>query len=646
MLDVALLVPFETEEAAWIDPLTRRARTSTTFKAVEARQSLEDFVGRPLRDVADLPPIGRPSAKPAWRSLSAIALATGLESAGLRWSAIDPGPISLSRWREHLRELSAKRPRVVSLTTTFIETPMYAGALCAMIRRELPDALLAVGGYLYATDARRFLELDADVLCVGEGESRIVELARAIRDGGSLENIPGLYLRRERGLHFTGPVEPLDIEKLPLPDWSLADRITPSIDLKDRWLVYLVETQRGCSFKCEFCTFRAVSAPGELSVEAAANAILNAAHQGPGAVWIVDPTATHPKPRWRAILQALIARGGSPNPIKIFARVSDLDDAQCELMARARVQHVMIGQESGSQRMLNAMRKGTKVEQVRPAIAAMSKHGITSEFYFIHGFPEEDAASIAETRAMLVSLNQDCASRPCATTGLVHVFQVQDLAAARDREVLRNAEHRFDYRSLSMSAQRIAEEVMASYIALSRVPHGLVTGFALGNAAQGAIVRARWEDGGKELFRWGKAFDRGVGIFLARELEGTPVDLGELRKVREDLLRYDGHRSFHTSLWDRTIRRARRELASRVIAEWGEEDARGVGLFTRLHLGQSTYAATGDWRQAVGATLRGSYPGVGFRPGEGVELGQELIKLARATNIKKKSAVAPRPARA
>lgn len=612
MVDVAVLVPFESEEVTWIDPFVRRASSPAVYRAVAARQRLEEFVGRPLRTAAEMPIV--PSLRrTAFRSLSAVTLASSLQRAGMRWVAVDPGLVSFSEWRAHIARLRRDRPRVVALTTTFIQTPAYAAALCSIVRRELPEATLALGGYLYATDTRRFLSLDADVFCIGEGEQRIVDIVERVRDGRPLDDVPGLYLNQGGRLRFTGSAEPPPFETQPLPDWTLAERIRPEIDL-DRWMLYHVETQRGCRFKCEFCTFRTVSAQSEQSPSHAVEAIRNAAHHGPGMIWVVDPTATYPRSRWRSILERLVELGGSPLPIRVFARVSDLDDEVCALMAKAGVVQTLIGQESGSQRLLNAMRKGTRVEHVPPAVAAMAKHGITSMFAFIHGFPGENAESLAATRGMMSSLNDGCRDSPCAVSVEIEIFQVQDLATARQREALDGSSHHFDYGRLSMSARVASEEVLASFIALSRIPHAPATGCGVARPALGMLMRAVTTADRGWYFRWTKALDRGLGIFLEQDLDGKVIDLGELRRVREELLSPYSPLTLAERARHRTWNRMRGRLSRHLCTEWQTEESHGVGALTRLQLARTSLAVTGSLGQALRAGARGSC--LPFPPGE------------------------------
>src|SRR6185436_19759147 len=94
-------------------------------------------------------------------------------------------------------------------------------------------------GLFYATSSKEFLSLDADILCVGEGEVRIVSITEAVRDGRSLDGIPGLYIRDGSGrLRYTGDAEPLDLDGLPLPDWSLSTQMDPPLDPERETLDY------------------------------------------------------------------------------------------------------------------------------------------------------------------------------------------------------------------------------------------------------------------------------------------------------------------------------------------------------------------------------------------------------------------------
>jgi len=378
-LDVVVLVPFQPYTGHGVEPQYRNTLGSRFYPHImEGYGEFARFVGRDLmfRGAAQ-PTFGDPREPvefPVHRSLTAVALATLLERAGLRWSVLDPGQQEIRWWRKQLEALAPRRPRCVGISTTFVLGGRWLRALCAVVRHVLPDAAVILGGYYYTSDAADFLSMDADVFCIGAGEGRFERIVEALRDRRPLDAIPGLYLRRADGtLRHTGRAEEPPLATLTPPDWTLADRITPPRSHRDDFLDVGVETQRGCVFKCEFCTYRTLAPPNLLDVDLAVERIL-ATRVVPRAVLrLTDSTATFPHDRWERLMERLAERGGSPHPLWVYARVSDIRERTAALMARAGVREVFIGQESGDQRVLGLMRKGTHVRQVRPALEAIQR---------------------------------------------------------------------------------------------------------------------------------------------------------------------------------------------------------------------------------------------------------------------------------
>jgi anaerobic magnesium-protoporphyrin IX monomethyl ester cyclase len=603
-LDIAVLVPFQSWPSSWIDPTVRTSLAATKLVAIRARDRLIEFLGRTTD--------GPRQKAPPHRSLTAVALATSLERAGLRWRALDPGAATLASWRVRLESLRADKPRLVAISSTFVNDGFWIASLCELVRRTLPGAQVAVGGYYYASDAKQFLSLDADIFCVGEGEVRIVQITQAVRDGRGLESIPGLYLRGRGGrLRYTGDVEPLHLDELPLPDWSLSARIDPPVDPQHEPLHYSVETQRGCVFKCEFCTFRTLAAPMLATVERGVEAIRDAGARGRGMISVIDATATYPRDRWRVLLERLIDQGGSPLPLSIWARMSDIDEDVCALMAKAGVHQVQIGQESGDQRMLNAMRKGTRVSHVAPAIAALHRHRILAATSFLYGFPGETVGSMETTRRLIASINDGYESWPVVRSASISLFDALDFAGVGQREILQER-RRYGWSHLEVTPGQAAAGVMETYLQLSRVPHAPSTGFGVSAARWQHFEQTPGGDQSLEFFRWAKAIDRGIGVFVEEELEGKRPDLRELSRVRDTLLSrwpaQGGDRTTFGKAWARARHRARWHVAK----EWIREPASGIGPLTRLAIGWEVGKATGRADDALRAIRSGSYPNIGF----------------------------------
>jgi anaerobic magnesium-protoporphyrin IX monomethyl ester cyclase len=640
MIDCLIAVPFEPATSVMLDPHMRSTYLAQIAVPLEsANVELEEYLGVDLNywERGRRPIIGgRELSFPRARSLTAVVLASALEHASLSWRALDPGHQELDWWREALLRKQALQPRTVAVSTTFVLTYPWLRAFFEIVRRALPDSKIIVGGAYYSTNAKKFLSLDADVFCIGEGEIRFPEIARTICANGPLEGIRGLYVRGRKGeLLHTGHAEPINLRARPPVDWRLAERIEPSVNPGEELLEAGVETQRGCIFKCEFCTYRTLNTPSALDPKEAADAIMGVATTvGNATINILDATATFPHKRWIAILHELIARGGSPHPIWAFARVADINEQTASLMAAAGVRHLYVGQESGDQRILDAMKKGTKVAQVRVAVEALAKHGIIATFSFIHGFPAETAQSIIATRRMIETLNQGFESNPPVLTYQINPFSIPDFSAVAAREEFRNVGNFFDYQQSDFSADDAFAEVLTTIMAVSRLPFAPAYAHLFFKSVMpttGSSVFVRSDK--IALFRWLKAVERGIGLFLQRSLEGTPIDDAELRRVRDTILAAYPGRQLRPPPFRRYFGR---RLLNRLQQEWRAEPLRGPGAVTRAYLGTTVWRQMNDFRMGWHTWRTGEIGGnrlAGLRvpAGDINTFATALIARARAT---------------
>ncbi|EYF00487.1 B12-binding domain-containing radical SAM protein [Chondromyces apiculatus] len=630
--DVLVIIPVEPPIAHFADAVVRQTSGGRLHMPLtQAFHELEEYVGaalalykpsqRPQFGGEMWPPVignkaadflASRAAQPPRRTLASITLATHLEHAGLRWEVVDPGMQELHFWRNRFKQARANNPRAIAICTTFIVCEPWLRALCHIIRETLPNTKIIMGGYYYAVNVKKFLALDADIFCVGEGEHRLPAIVKALRGEGSLEDIPGLYVRRpDGGTTHTGSVEQLDMNELPMVDWRLSTRVEPPIDPAETPVATWVETQRGCVFSCEFCDYRTIQTPAVMTTERAAEAILAAGVSPRGSVRITDSTATFPHKRWEDLLQKVIDRGGSKAPLWCFARVSDINDRSAELMAKAGVQHMFIGQESGDQRILAEMKKGTNVKQVMPAVASLAKHGLNATFAFIHGFPGEDDASIKATRSLIMSLNDGHQDRPVALLYLAQPLVLFDLATVSQRQEMQGVDHWMAYDSARFPPQRALAEVLETVIQVSRVPH------APAYLLMPGTFPGYWEEyfffspHRYEIFRWLKALERGVAIFLERDLAGTKPNDVELSRLKRQLLAQREALPRWRSAAERFGARAQRALVQRLTREWTNESNTGPGTLTRGLMGLSVLRDTRNLQLAREALRTGVYPTLG-----------------------------------
>ncbi|MCL4236453.1 MAG: cobalamin-dependent protein, partial [Deltaproteobacteria bacterium] len=121
------------------------------------------------------------------------------------------------------------------------------------LRRSRPDAIVIVGGMgVYSDTSRRSFQSGlVDAFVIGpEGEATLVEFLRAVRDGRSFDEVPGLVLWRDGALRETAARDVANLAEFPFPtfaDFALAAYTTPNLP---------IVTSRGCKSHCLFCNDR------------------------------------------------------------------------------------------------------------------------------------------------------------------------------------------------------------------------------------------------------------------------------------------------------------------------------------------------------------------------------------------------------
>ena len=219
----------------------------------------------------------------------------------------------------------------------------------------------------------------------------------------------GQPLSTDHRLLFTAP-RPLirDVDSLPRPAWDLVD-----IELyRHAWLerhgYYSMNmvTTRGCPYHCNWCAKpiwgQRYNSRGPESVAAELKWLKDTYH--PDHIWFVDDIMGL-KPGWMRRFADEIERLDARVPFKCLSRVDLLlRDGDIDALRRAGCQIVWVGAESGSQKILDAMEKGTKVEQIYEASRRLHAAGIKVAFFLQFGYPGETRADIEKTLQMV----RDC----------------------------------------------------------------------------------------------------------------------------------------------------------------------------------------------------------------------------------------------
>lgn len=263
--------------------------------------------------------------------------------------------------------------------------------------------------------AEIYLERGADYVLLGEGEATLAELIDHLsgRPAPALSEIRGLAYRDAEGtVQRTAPRPVISaLDDLPFPAWDLVDAARYRALWLDRhgYTSMNMVTTRGCPFHCNWCAKPIwgqrynVRSPRSVVEEMA----WLKERFNPDQIWFMDDIMGI-QDRWIEEFADLLGARGLRIPFKSLNRVDLLLRGKTiPALARAGAQIVWVGAESGSQTILDAMEKGTRVEQIYEATRQLHAHGIKVAFFLQFGYPGETRADIELTLQMVRDLMPD-----------------------------------------------------------------------------------------------------------------------------------------------------------------------------------------------------------------------------------------------
>ena len=153
-----------------------------------------------------------------------------------------------------LSEVKSYKPDFIAVTL-FETSYKYGMEVLNRIYKEVKVPIIA-GGIIVTLDPDLVINNDCiDAICVGEGESAIVEFASKVANNESYDDIKNIWVKKKKGHIIKNPKGPLtDLNEIPVGDWSIIDprhMIRPFAG--DFYNTAWIEMSRGCAFNCTFC---------------------------------------------------------------------------------------------------------------------------------------------------------------------------------------------------------------------------------------------------------------------------------------------------------------------------------------------------------------------------------------------------------
>jgi hopanoid C-3 methylase len=233
-----------------------------------------------------------------------------------------------------------------------------------------------------------------DGICLQDGEEVVPNLAEAIERRLALDTVPGLRLRTRDGWRTTPPAaEPAGLERLPLPARDLVDRHRSGYHCLIFKPVWLVETARGCPYRCTFCSVWQLH--GHRFRERPVGPVVEDMAAAGEAVFVADDLFWHHPARSHELAEGLRRRGVRKRWLLVQTR-TDLVARQAELLEAwrplAKDFDIFFGFEAVSDAGLARVDKDAGVSACVEAIriARSMGYGVNGNFLVDPDWAEED----------------------------------------------------------------------------------------------------------------------------------------------------------------------------------------------------------------------------------------------------------------
>jgi radical SAM superfamily enzyme YgiQ (UPF0313 family) len=179
-------------------------------------------------------------------------VAGGLEEQGHTCQIVD---LRIDGYEKGFAKARSFGPEIVGLQCNFTTERFRALRLAMRVREEFPDALLVIGGHDASREPNWFVKPVFDVIVIGDGEEVMPGLVEAWEKKKDLRGVPGLLINTANGPISTGPAPARrNIDELPMPARHLIRDYASEYYINFRRPLALLETARGCPFKCNFCS--------------------------------------------------------------------------------------------------------------------------------------------------------------------------------------------------------------------------------------------------------------------------------------------------------------------------------------------------------------------------------------------------------
>ena len=351
--------------------------------------------------------------------LGTLYAAAALRSSGISVAVFDT--MLNDPEKEFEVALAEHRPALVvvyednfNFLTKMCLTRMREVAFQILAASQKAGATVLVNGSDASDHAADYLRNGFRCVLLGEAEFTLLEtVQQLLKDKkASLDEIAGLaYLSPAGKVVQTAKRSQLrHLDTLPFPARDLID----IRQYRDAWksahgyFSLNIVSSRGCPYRCNWCAKPIYGDTVSVrSPQSVAEEMRELKHEyGAEHLWFADDIfGLHAK--WVREFADAVEDRDAAVPFKMQSRVDLMSPATTAALRRSGCAEVWMGVESGAQKILNAMDKGIRVEQVPKARENLRKEGIRACYFLQFGYPGETWEDIQSTVELLRDTRPD-----------------------------------------------------------------------------------------------------------------------------------------------------------------------------------------------------------------------------------------------
>lgn len=316
-----------------------------------------------------------------------------------------------------VNKILAQSPRVVGITA--VSASIYnAAAVAEAVKKKDPCIYIVLGGQHVSAASgetmQRFPQFDVGI--IGEGEITLIKLLNNLLQAKPVRDLPGLVIRENGAVRFSPLSLPIaNLDELPLPAWDLLEvfpkKYTLNVHAFGRIPAASLVTSRGCYGKCIFCDRSVFGSKLRFHSSQYVIKMLKYLIENYNIkeISIQDDNFLAATERVKEICSSIIKEKLDIS-WTCHARVDDANLEILKMLKMAGCWEIAYGFESGSQRILDILKKGTTIEQAVNAVNMTKKAGMRARGFFVIGSPGEGPDDLEKTIEFVLNNELDAVS--------------------------------------------------------------------------------------------------------------------------------------------------------------------------------------------------------------------------------------------